>query len=44
MYALGDYTDKDTAGDPDLTRRLLTHIGYQIGRAAISTGVDANAG
>ncbi|WP_280512496.1 glycerate kinase [Nocardia farcinica] len=44
VYALGDYTDKDTAGDPDLTRRLLTHIGHQIGRAAISTGVDANAG
>ncbi|MGW6331564.1 glycerate kinase [Nocardia rhamnosiphila] len=31
IYSLGDYTDRDTAGDPELTRRLLTRIGRQIG-------------
>ncbi|GGL03328.1 glycerate kinase [Nocardia jinanensis] len=32
IYSLGDYTDRDTAGDPELTRQLLTRIGRQIGR------------
>ncbi|MGW0002511.1 glycerate kinase [Nocardia grenadensis] len=32
IYSLGDYTDRDTAGDPELTRRLLTRIGREIGR------------
>ncbi|MEU7628719.1 glycerate kinase [Nocardia sp. NPDC049220] len=31
IYALGDYTDRDTAADPELTRRVLTRIGRQIG-------------
>lgn len=31
IYSLGDYTDRDTAGDPELTRQLLTRIGRQIG-------------
>lgn len=34
IHALGDYTDRDTTDDPDLTRRLLTRIGRQIGCAA----------
>ncbi|WP_280436088.1 glycerate kinase [Nocardia carnea] len=34
IHTLGDYTDRDTADDTDLTRQLLTRIGRQIGRAA----------
>ncbi|WP_280461541.1 glycerate kinase [Nocardia carnea] len=34
IHALGDYTDRDTAADPGLTRQLLTRIGRQIGWAA----------
>lgn len=37
IHALGDYTDRDTAGDPELTRRLLTRIGRRIG--SITTAV-----
>ncbi|MEU4321279.1 glycerate kinase [Nocardia fluminea] len=33
IYSLGDYSDGDTAGDPELTRQLLVRIGRQIGRA-----------
>ncbi|MBP2194012.1 glycerate kinase [Nocardia goodfellowii] len=32
IYSLGDYTDRDTADDPELTRQLLIRIGRQIGR------------
>lgn len=32
IHSLGDYTDRDTAGDPELTRQLLTRIGRRIGR------------
>ncbi|MBC7300551.1 MAG: glycerate kinase [Nocardia sp.] len=32
VYSLGDYTDRDTAGDPELTGQLLTRIGSQIGQ------------
>lgn len=39
IHSLGDYTDRDTAGDPELTRRLLIHIGRQIGhRTAAASG------
>ena len=31
IYALGDYTDRDTSTDPDLTGRILTDIGRTIG-------------
>ena len=31
VYAVSDYTDRDTAGDPELTGRLLTGIGQEIG-------------
>ncbi|MGW1740048.1 glycerate kinase [Nocardia sp. NPDC001965] len=31
IYSLGDYTDRDTAGDPELTRQLLVRIGREIG-------------
>ncbi|AII06265.1 glycerate kinase [Rhodococcus opacus] len=31
IYALGDYTDRDTAADPDLTAELLARIGHDIG-------------
>lgn len=32
VYSLGDFTDRDTAGDPELTRELLIRIGRRIGR------------
>ncbi|WP_327151986.1 glycerate kinase [Nocardia sp. NBC_01329] len=35
IHSLGDYTDRDTAGDPELTRQLLTRIGRRIGRTAL---------
>ncbi|GAA5091164.1 glycerate kinase [Nocardia iowensis] len=31
IYALSDYTDRDTAGDPALTADLLVDIGHRIG-------------
>ncbi|MBF4478972.1 glycerate kinase [Rhodococcus rhodochrous J3] len=37
IYALGDYTDRDTAGDPHLTGELLTRIGHDIGRTATTS-------
>ncbi|MGY0498536.1 glycerate kinase [Nocardia sp. FBN12] len=36
IHSLGDYTDRNTADDPELTRELLTRIGRQIGQAAIT--------
>ncbi|KQY32043.1 glycerate kinase [Nocardia sp. Root136] len=39
IYSLGDYTIRDTAGDPELTRQLLTRIGRQIGRATAVSAV-----
>ena len=43
VYSLGDYTDRDTATDPDLTGRLLTRIGHHIAtRATISGAVTAS--
>ncbi|MEV6560809.1 glycerate kinase [Nocardia sp. NPDC051756] len=40
VYALADYTDRDTAGDPALTADLLVRIGRRIGRSRLlqSTG------
>ncbi|MEU8898656.1 glycerate kinase [Nocardia sp. NPDC048505] len=35
IHALGDYTDRETAADPELTRRLLTTIGRRIGGVAV---------
>ncbi|MFD6156338.1 glycerate kinase [Nocardia sp. NPDC060256] len=42
VYALADYTDRDTAGDPTLTADLLVRIGRQIGqsRSLESTGAQ----
>lgn len=37
VYSLGDYTDRDTADDPALTRQLLTRIGHEIGRMTVAT-------
>ncbi|MFC8043370.1 glycerate kinase [Nocardia sp. NPDC057353] len=34
VYALGDYTDLDTARNPELTGQLLTRIGRKIGSSA----------
>ncbi|MGM7646885.1 glycerate kinase [Nocardia sp. JW2] len=38
VYSLGDYTDSNTADDPDLTSRLLTRIGREIGRIPAISG------
>ena len=35
IHALGDYTDRNTATDPELTGELLTHIGRDIGRSSL---------
>lgn len=35
VYALTDYTDRDTAGDPALTAELLVRIGGEIGRSRL---------
>ena len=43
VYSVGDYTDRDTSTDPDLTGRLLTRIGHHIAtRATISGAVTAS--
>ncbi|AII10314.1 glycerate kinase [Rhodococcus opacus] len=33
IHALGDYTDRNTAADPELTGKILTRIGRRIGRS-----------
>ncbi|MDT2003778.1 glycerate kinase [Rhodococcus opacus] len=35
ICALGDYTDRDTSTDPDLTGELLTRIGREIGAGSL---------
>ena len=35
IHALGDYTDRNTATDPELTGELLTRIGCDIGRSSL---------
>ncbi|MBD0322696.1 MAG: glycerate kinase [Aldersonia sp.] len=42
VHSLADYTDRNTATDPELTGRLLTHIGHQI--ATAPTAQPATAG
>ena len=40
IYALSDYTDRDTAGDPHLTGELLTRTGHDIGHTATTTNIN----
>ncbi|MET8796968.1 glycerate kinase [Nocardia sp. NPDC004568] len=37
IHSLAEYTDRDTADDPELTRELLTRIGHRIGRTMAGT-------
>ncbi|WP_415394539.1 glycerate kinase (plasmid) [Rhodococcus globerulus] len=37
VYAIDDYTEQDTAIDPQLTGRLLIHIGQVIGHSVITS-------